>query len=191
MTADKGMRLKTDSQEFAELQRRPLLSKLRNNLTREQVLERLRYEPETGHFYWVKTHSHRVGKRAGTVSTKAGYRMLHIGGCPHREHRIAWLVMTGEWPTGLVDHINRNTADNRWCNLRLATQSQQTLNTSLRSDNKSGVRGVKWCKRRKKWQADYRCRFIGYYSSKEEARAAYLRAAAESGDEKFIGEVDR
>lgn len=52
-----------------------------------------------------------------------------------------------------IDHINRNKLDARKCNLRVCTQSQNTLNVGPRSDCKSGVRGVWFDVFRKKWAA--------------------------------------
>ena len=37
--------------------------------------------------------------------------------------------MTGDWPKEMLDHINRNPADNRWCNLREVTRAENRLNS--------------------------------------------------------------
>lgn len=81
-----------------------------------------------------------------------------------------------------VDHINQAaTLDNRKCNLRIASVSQNLQNARVRSDNSSGYKGVSWCRSRKKWKAeihkDRQYIFLGYYSSKEEAASAYRQAA--------------
>ena len=50
-----------------------------------------------------------------------------------------------------VDHEFHNTLDNRKSKLRLATSSQQKMNTHIRKDNKSGHRGVYYDKQRNTW----------------------------------------
>ncbi len=56
-------------------------------------------------------------------------------------------------PYLFVDHINRNTLDNRRSNLRLVSRFQNGWNMKLRSDNRSGYKGVHWFKKTKKWCA--------------------------------------
>ena len=59
-----------------------------------------------------------------------------------------------EMPVSEVDHINHNGLDNRWVNLRQVTRQENCKNTSLYKRNKSGVSGVAWNKRDKKWMAE-------------------------------------
>lgn len=48
--------------------------------------------------------------------------------------------MTGEWPENDIDHKNQDALDDRFCNLRIATRSQNLANKPTR--NPSGVKGV-------------------------------------------------
>lgn len=58
-------------------------------------------------------------------------------------------------PSGLcVDHINRNKCDNRRSNLRIVSYTQNNLNTGIRKDNKTGVRGVSYATRDKVYRAE-------------------------------------
>jgi hypothetical protein len=76
-----------------------------------------------------------------------------------------------------VDHINRNSLDNRRCNLRICTRKQNTQNVKLNRTNTSGYRGVNFYKQNRKWVAkisiDGRRKSIGYYSTPEDAARAY------------------
>ena len=98
----------------------------------------------------------------------------------HRIIRMHRLIM-GASDDSEVDHINGNKIDNRRSNLRLATRSQNSMNTSLRLDSTSGVKGVHYDKSRGKWMAYIKrdgVRFqLGRYPTLHEATIA--RSAAE------------
>jgi hypothetical protein len=53
----------------------------------------------------------------------------------------------------MVDHIDRNPANNCINNLRYCTKAENTINSKLREDNTSGYRGVSYHKATKSWQA--------------------------------------
>jgi len=52
-----------------------------------------------------------------------------------------------------VDHRNHNTLDNRKCNLRICTSSQNSMNRHNRSGSISMYKGVHWHKRNQTWVA--------------------------------------
>lgn len=87
-------------------------------------------------------------------------------------HRIIMNAKKGE----IVDHINRNSLDNRRSNLRIATHIENCRNARLKSDNKSGIRGVHWAKHAKSWVAQIRIngktKHLGCFLTIEEAAAA-------------------
>lgn len=90
-------------------------------------------------------------------------------------------VLLNAPPGLLVDHINGYGLDNRTCNLRLATPSQNGFNSALAKDNTSGVKGVCWEKRRHKWRAvivvNGRQTHLGNFATLDEARLAREAAA--------------
>ena len=71
-----------------------------------------------------------------------------------------------DFPDSQVDHISGNRLDNRRCNLRLATNAENSRNARKKSINTSGVIGVSWNKG--KWQAQIRAddgrKNLGYYT---------------------------
>lgn len=78
------------------------------------------------------------------------------------------------------DHKNRNKTNNRKENLRYSTQKENVRNGSTRFTNKSGVVGVFWRKDRNTWASyidyDYKRKYLGHYSDKDEAIKVRLQA---------------
>jgi len=86
------------------------------------------------------------------------------------------------FPDMQVDHINGNGLDNRRCNLRFATHSQNQMNRSGPAKNgTSGVRGVSFNKTSGKWVAyigfDGRLVHLGSFPDKDTAILARKEAA--------------
>jgi len=153
--------------------------RIKIDITRERVLELVKYDRMTGHFTWIVNRTFmKVGDRAGTVEGN-GYRNLRFDGRLFRAHRVAWLIEYGEFPQMDIDHIDGNRDNNAIANLRLATRSQNQGNVGCRKDNRSGFKGVK--KHKNKWQAKIqmngKSRSLGYFDSPEDASNAYARAA--------------
>ena len=90
-----------------------------------------------------KTWVYRGEKGFGTyIKCENGYKYTYL-------HRL----LLGE-PDGLcVDHINHDKLDNRKCNLRVCTRSENLCNKILSDKNTSGYKGVCYVKDKKKWQA--------------------------------------
>lgn len=137
------------------------------SVTSAELQALLEYCPDTGMFHWRRT-----GKLAGNTSGDAGYRRIGIKGRIYLAHRLALLYVSGELPDE-VDHINGNRLDNRLCNLRAATRSENASNVGLSRANRSGHRGVSWSARKRKWlvQVGARGRVVTRYADDLEVAA--------------------
>lgn len=129
-----------------------------SDLSAEHVRAALSYDAETGVFRWLKkTGNVRAGTVAGTIG-RCGYVIISIKKRTYKAHRLAWLYTHGHWPVGQIDHKNRVRTDNRLCNLRDCSGTENQHNTGLRSDNTSGFRGVRYDAKRGNWEARLRLR---------------------------------
>ena len=97
------------------------IQRKQSGITKAMVDDLVTYCPTTGVFRWRKN-----GAVAG--ASKSGYRRLCILGFTFMTHRLAWLVSHGEWPLGVVDHINRDRSDNRIANLRDVSPTENARN---------------------------------------------------------------
>ena len=121
-----------------------------------------------------------------------GYPMCWYEGKVWLVHRLAFLLMGEEIPIE-VDHINGNRSDNRWCNLRAVTRTEQNRNTCRSKNNTSGVTGVSWDKRNNRWRAtiweNSKQVSLGYYNCFLDAVATRKRAEREYGYHENHGRV--
>ena len=152
--------------------------KERERISIEELRKRLEYDPELGLCFWLTTLGGkcRKGESAGRVGTgkSAGYWRININGRQYPRSNIAWALMTGKWPQRQVDHENVKQWDDRWVNLRLATQSQNKANGRAYKNNYLGVKGV--CVRGSKYQAHAQIggkqKHLGFFETIREAAQA-------------------
>ena len=150
-------------------------------MSQEYLKELITYDPDSGEVRWKvkKSGNTKIGDIVGRTKTD-GYRGVTIDRKEYCLHRIIWMFVYGYFPSVVLDHINGVKGDNRLCNLREATFSQNNQNRGMMSNNTSGYRGVCWIKSNRKWRASIsikgKPKHIGLYSTKEEAFEAYLVA---------------
>lgn len=160
-------------------------------LSRERVGELLSYDPEAGVFTWKEGRPNQVsaGDTAG-YTRRDGYMILVVDRKCYLAHRVAWLLAHGKWPAAMIDHIDGNPANNRLSNLREATCAQNMMNMALSPKNTSGVKGVSWDTKYKKYQAyitvAHRKKSLGYFVEKRDAMNARREAEAH-----YFGEYAR
>lgn len=137
-------------------------------ITIESLQRVINYCPITGEF----TRNPRCKKVARKLTSK-GYLRFRVNGIMYMAHRLAWMYMTGKFPEFQIDHINRLRRDNRWCNLRKATNSENQFNSFLRCDNTSGHKGVSFDRNSGKWRAymqnNKKWKHLGLFITKDEA----------------------
>lgn len=91
-----------------------------------------------------------AGTRAGSLHP-LGYRKMRVDGVMYFEHRIVWQMFNPDQCGCVLDHINNKRDDNRIENLRMADKVKNGQNSLIRKDNTSGVKGVCWNKRDKRY----------------------------------------
>lgn len=154
-----------------------------DDLTQVRLKEMLDYNPDTGMLQWrVRRNGVKPEKDAGYIMPDQGYRVIGIDRRVHKAHRLAWLWMTGEWPNCQIDHINCDRADNRWANLRSASNSENQRNAGARSSNRVGLKGAHYCSGRDRWRSKIvvngKTTWLGTFKTPEDAHFAYSRMAA-------------
>jgi len=140
----------------------------------------LHYNPDTGVFRWrVKRRGSSSGK-CGSINSN-GYVRIRIDYQSYAAHALAWAYMTGTYPTLIVDHRDKVRSNNRFENLRLATRVQNSQNANKSKRNTSGYKGVSFNKAARKWTAlirvDKRSKYLGLFTTPEEAHKAYCEAS--------------
>ena len=151
-------------------------------ITQADLHEWLNYNPETGVFTWNKKPNRRI--KAGSAASnprRDGYERIGLMGRRYLTHRLAWLHVFGELPDCDIDHINGDPSDNRICNLRKASRSENLFNRGPGKNNKSGHKGVFWNSKSQRWQAVAQVRGVshclGFYREKSAAVQAYREFA--------------
>lgn len=77
-----------------------------------------------------KAKKDQIAGRIHWSNAKNAYRKIGIGAREYRAHRIAWAIHYGEYPQGIVDHINHDGLNNHPDNLRVVTESENIRNRS-------------------------------------------------------------
>lgn len=150
----------------------------------DRLREMIDYDPVSGSMTWKQSPRNRTlpGDPVGSINSE-GYLIVNLDRHKIRAHRVAWAIFHGEWPAVEIDHHNRIRTDNRIANLRPATRGLNNQNSGIRSDSKTGVKGVCFRKDVGKFcayiQVDRKMKYLGLYEDLDDAIQARKLAEKE------------
>ncbi|MHA0335824.1 HNH endonuclease [Sphingomonas aquatilis] len=167
--------------------------------TPDELRQLLRYEPETGKLFWRERgpewflhgkqgasrhcrswNARFANREAFTATHSQGYRDGHVNSCHMLAHRVIWAIVTGAWPDHDIDHDDTDKTNNRWGNLRPATDAQNMQNKRARRDSPTGLKGVQVLPSGRftaSITSNGRRTYLGSFDRPEEAKSAYNEAA--------------
>ena len=145
-------------------------------VTQKRLKELLNYDPESGVFKWrkpiVSRNQPEIAGYSEEQKSKIYYTRIYIDGEKHYAHRLAWLYVYGVFPE-IIDHIDGDGENNRICNLRNTSISENLKNKKLYKSNSSGYHGVRKRKGSSSWRVqigvDGSPVYLGSYKNLEEA----------------------
>lgn len=151
-----------------------------NKIEQDEILNLFNYDSQHGELIWKKKYGKSSKKRfAGSLNTK-GYSHVGINCKSYPLHRLIFIYHHGYNPENDIDHIDRNTSNNRICNLREVSRQCNVINTGLRATNNTGIKGVLFDNINKKWRAqitvNYKTYQLGRFIDFTEAVAHRLAA---------------
>jgi hypothetical protein len=155
--------------------------KFNEDLTQERLKELLRYDCETGMFYWLQRRGGTARKNspAGYPADGRGYTIM-IERKNYKTHRLAWLYVYGTWPEKHIDHIDGNPHNNKIENIRDVHPiiNKENLHGPCKNST-SGFLGVtRGSKNRFQAQIGVGKKkiYLGFFKTPELAYEAYLQA---------------
>lgn len=146
-----------------------------NKHPKQKELRKL-FDYKNGELFWKTKHNNQIAnnKKAGHQEKFRGYTNISVKNKKFKLHQLVWVYHNGAIPKGLViDHIDGNKRDSRIENLRLATMSSNSLNTTK-------LVGVRKHSSADCWQAyitiEGTYNHLGNFKSQTEAFAARSKA---------------
>lgn len=118
-----------------------------------------------------------------------GYRCIRIDGMLYEASALAIFYMTGRYPTGIVDHVDRRPVNNSFDNLRETDYVRNAFNSGIHADNVSGFKGAYLHKQSGRYESRItvhgKRKSLGLHDTPEQAHDAYMIAAASAHGEFF------
>jgi predicted metal-dependent phosphoesterase TrpH len=141
------------------------------------------FDYKDGELYWKVRLANciQIGDKAGCLDAN-GYYRIRINKRLYGVHRLIFAMHHGYFPRQ-IDHIDRNTKNNKIKNLREANSAQNMWNTLKNHRNTSGYKNVIFRKDKQVWA----CRFKvngknimrGYCKTAEEANELAIQLRKE------------
>lgn len=128
----------------------------------------------------------KAGSEAGSLRNVDGYYQVNVQGKFYRAHRIVAVLCDLEVGGLLIDHIDRNRANNKIENLRVVTPGENMQNISmhkLSSRNTSGTQGVQYDKHHDRWIARW-------YENGDRKQKSFAISQFTSSEEAFNAAVE-
>lgn len=148
-------------------------------ITRERLKELVHYDPLTGLF--TRLVSTGTTAKAGSVVRNKRpnqYIRIMVDGISYRGNRLAWLYVTGVWPTHKIDHRNTIRDDDRFENLRDVTQKVNCENHRAANGSKKLPIGVSFDKATGRFKSQIMSGGInfhlGRFDTEQQAHTAYI-----------------
>lgn len=146
--------------------------KATRKISNEKINEYFYYSE--GFLLWKKGPYAR--HKVGWIRKDGKYLQCQVEGQVYYVHRLIWQLHNGRKPL-VIDHINRDSLDNRIENLREVTHSLNCWNSKINARNKTGVRGVHFCIKLQKYvamiQIKKQRKNLGSFETLEEAKKVY------------------
>lgn len=150
------------------------------------ILDNFRYDPDTGNFYRLpRPHAHK-SKVGLLTAKKRGYINIRWNKKDYSAARVAMKFMGVDVPNDMmVDHINGDRADNRFCNLRIVSKQNNETN---RKEHRNKLPGC--IRKRNRYEAyirkDGKRYYLGSSKSELECHKIYVKAFEEIHGHKYI-----
>ena len=146
--------------------------------TQDQLKEMFEYHHDGYLIYKIGRGKMQKGDKAGNVNQN-GYKNIKIYSHLYKEHRLIYFMHYGYLPK-YIDHIDCDKLNNKIENLREVNYSQNNLNSSLRKDNKLGIKNVSWCSTHERYRVsmnvNQKIRSLGYFRDLELAELVAIES---------------
>lgn len=113
----------------------------------------------------IKNHTWQANKK-GYIYTQYKSEKIFL-------HRIVMNVHGDDWVNKRIDHINHDVTDNRKSNLRIVTSSQNTMNSKVRSESGTQIKGIHKRKDCRRYEVSIykngKAHYLGLYKTLDEA----------------------